>query len=99
MFFLTCQTNITEYSRTCIKGSPSGNDYVSDRSIEVDHLIQVVQNTGQNTVKMPLHITVNDIVYSLCIKALKKITYSVKSNCNNKHGLRKIEHREGVTKQ
>ena len=39
--------------------------------IQFDRLIQVVQNTGQNTVKMPFYITVNDVVYSLCIKALK----------------------------
>ena len=33
-------------------------------------------NTGctkyRSTVKMPFYITVNDVVYSLCIKALKK---------------------------
>ena len=39
--------------------------------MHVDRLIQVVQNTGRNTVKMPFYITVNDEVYSLCIKALK----------------------------
>ena len=36
-----------------------------------DRLIQVVQSTSQNTVKIPFYITVNDIVYSLCIKGLK----------------------------
>ena len=57
-------------------------EWLSDRLIQVDPLIQVVQKTGQNTVKMPFYITVNDVMYSLCIKALK-ITYSVKSNRNN----------------
>ena len=57
-------------------------EWLSSGLIQVDHIIQVAQNTGQNTVKMPFCIiTVNDVVYSLCIKALK--TRSVKSNCNN----------------
>ena len=34
-----------------IKRSPSAGEWLSDR------LIQVVQNTGQNTVKMPFYIT------------------------------------------
>ena len=36
--------------------------------VQVDRLIQVAQNTDQKTVKMPFYITVNDVVYSLCIK-------------------------------
>ena len=47
-------------------------EWLSSGLIQVDHIIQVAQNTGQNTVKMPFCIiTVNDVVYSLCIKALK----------------------------
>ena len=44
---------------------------LSDRWLQADRLIQVVQNKGQNTVKMPFYITVNDVVYSLCISELK----------------------------
>ena len=55
-------------------------EWLSDRLIHVDCLIQVVQNTDQNNVKMPLYITVNDVVYSLCIKALKNSLTRLKVN-------------------
>ena len=47
-------------------------EWLSDRLIQVDCLIQVEQNTDQNTVKMPFYITVKDIVCNLCIKAFNK---------------------------
>ena len=59
-----------------LSGPPRGKAKCSLK--QVDRLIQVVQNTGQNTVKMPFCITVNDAVYSLCIKVLKN-----SGNCNN----------------
>ena len=46
-------------------------EWLSDRLIQDDRLIQVVKNTGQKTVKMPFHIMVNGVVYSLCKKLLK----------------------------
>ena len=62
----TLKTQNVSYSQTCIKGSPLGNG-LSEHLIQADCLIQVVKNTGQNTVKMPFYITVNDVVYSLCM--------------------------------
>ena len=50
--------------------------------------------------KMPFNVTVNNEAYSLFVKALKNSLNSFKSNCNDmQHGLRKIEHRKGLTKQ
>ena len=52
---------------------------LEDWLIEADCLIiQVVQNTGHNTGKMPFYSKVNDVVYSLCIKALKKSLFRLK---------------------
>ena len=63
-------------------------------------LIKVVQNTGQNMVKIPFHITVNDIVYNLCIKALKNSLTRLKVTATiTWFQLRKIEDRKGLTKQ
>ena len=51
-------------SRTCIKRSPSGKGYGTG-------LIQVGQNTRQTPLKRHFHdITFDNLVYSLCIKAL-----------------------------
>ena len=44
----------------------------------IKRLIQVVQNTGQNTVKMPFYITVDDEVCSLRIKGLKNLLTRLK---------------------
>ena len=52
--------------------SPAVTSGNGDHLIQVERLIQVAQNTGQSTMKMPFCITVSDVVYSLCIKALKK---------------------------
>ena len=45
-----------------------------------DRLIQVVQITGQNMGKRPFYITVNDVVYSSFIKALKNSLTRLKVN-------------------
>ena len=47
---------------------------------------------------MPFYITINDLVYSFCIKALKNSLTRLKVTATITW-FEKIEHRKGVTKQ